>query len=294
MDIAYPEIPREIERVAEEMPSISPVLGKINKISQEMDTSPRDLVKVIMLDPVLTGKVIKLVNSSFYGLPQKIQSLAQAVVMLGMNTVKNLAISTAVISSVFIKEKRSPLDPEEFWRHCLAAAAGCRYLAVQMKIAPDLVEMYFIAGLLHDVGKVLFIRTDPLRYKKAIEESNRLGIALTFSELVHFGCTHTQVGALLAKKWKLDSVLVDVIEQHHFLPNTQTPLMKETVMLVNNLCKQESLGTSGNCIIEEMADTLAGRLGLGQDSLNTMVELLPSELDKAAAFLDIVQEAGVE
>lgn len=290
MGAASPDIPREIEKGIEDMPAISPILGKIKQISREMETSPKDLVKVIKLDPVLTGKVIKLVNSSFYGLAQRVQSLSQAVVLLGINTVKNLAISTALLSTVFIKGKQSRLDTEAFWRHCLATAVGCKLLAKGLRISPDDLETYFVAGILHDVGKVLFFRTDPERYEKALKESRRLGVSLAFAELAHFGCSHTQAGGVLARKWKLDDFLVEAIELHHSLPNSKTSKLKELVTVANNLCKRSLVGVSGNCVVEEMADDLAGRLGIQPDLLSQIGNRLNLELEKAEDFLNFVQE----
>ena len=284
------DIPAEVERAVEEMPAISPVLGKINQIAREMDTSPKDLVKIIMLDPVLTGKVLKLVNSSFYGLAQRVQSLAQAVVLLGMNTVKNLAISTALISAVFVKEKRSPIDPEAFWRHCLATAVGSKLLAIGLNCSAEDREMFFMAGLLHDVGKILFIRTDSKKYARALEESRQLGVSLTFAELSHFGCTHATAGGVLARKWKIDDGIIEVIEHHHGTHSHMGGRYTPQVVVANNLSKRTQAGESGNCVIEEASDDIADGLGVRKDMLSGISEQLTSELDKAAEFLNIVQD----
>jgi putative nucleotidyltransferase with HDIG domain len=289
-------VPREIEHAVEEMPAISPVLGKINELSHEMNASPRDLVKIIMLDPVITGKVIKLVNSSFYGLPQRVQTLGQAVVLLGMNTVKNVAISTALLSTLSIQGKQSPLPQEEFWQHCLATAIACKFLAKNLRTtaisstSADGPETYFIAGLLHDVGKILFVRADPDKYEKALEESRSLGVSLSFGEMAHFGCTHTQAGGVLARKWKLDKSLVDVIDRHHMPPGKAVSPLRGLVIISNNLCKRAGIGESGNCVEEEMADDLPGLLGIKSRLLAQVPEMLPVELEKAVEFLNCIQE----
>lgn len=285
-------VPREIEQAVKKMPAISPVLGKINELSHEMNASPRDLVKIIMLDPVITGKVIKLVNSSFYGLPQRVQTLGQAVVLLGMNTVKNVAISTALLSTLSIQGKRSPLPQEEFWQHCLATAIACKFLAKNLRTpaSAEGSETYFIAGLLHDVGKILFVRADPDRYEKALEESRSLGVSLSFAEMAHFGCTHMQAGGVLARKWKLDKALVDVIDRHHVPPGKAVNPLRGLVIIANNLCKRAQIGESGNCVEEEMAADLPGLLGIKPQVLEKLPEMLPSELEKAVEFLNCIQE----
>lgn len=283
-------IPREIEAAADSMPSVSPILGKINQMTHEMETSPRELVKIIMLDPTLTANVLKLVNSSFYGLLQRVTSLAQAVVLLGMNTVKNLAVSTALLSTVFMRDRRSPIPPEAFWRHCLATAIGCKLLARSRRMTAEALEMYFIGGMLHDIGKILFIRINPSQYSRAIQESHRLAVSLSFAELAHFGCTHTQAGELLARKWRLDNCLAEVIAQHHRQEGLETMPFTMVAAVANNLSKQAGAGESGNPVIEEYADDLARNSAIDNDLKLQICRQLPAELEKAAAFLNLVQE----
>ncbi|MEI6126066.1 MAG: HDOD domain-containing protein [Pseudomonadota bacterium] len=289
MKTVAPDILLAIERSAENMPAVSPILGKIHQMSREMETSPRDLVKLIMLDPTLTGKVLKLVNSSFYGLVHRVKSLPQAVVLLGMNTVKNLAVSTALLSTVFVHEKRSPLSPEGFWRHCLATAVGCRAFAKKLNLAAADIEMFFIAGLLHDVGKILFIRIDPDRYALALSESKRLGLTLAFAELAHFGCSHAQAGGMLARKWKLDAPLIDVIELHHVYSEKEDSL-RGLVTVANNLSKRIGAGDSGNYVVEEAGDALSWHFNITSEMFDQVAAQLPAELEKAAEFLSFIKE----
>lgn len=282
-------LPGEVLRAIDSMPAISPVLGKINAMSRQMETSPRDLVRVIMLDPTLTGKVLKLVNSSFYGLSRRVQTLAQAVVYLGVNTVRNLAISTAVLSTVFMREKRSPLDPEAFWRHCLATAVGSRLLAGQQRMSAEEMETCFIAGLLHDVGKILLIRIDPARYCTALQESHLLGVTLEFAELAHFGVTHCQAGGALAQHWQLDGVLAAAIAHHH----DQSPEVSTSLVSVaNTLAKELPDGDSGNRVTAESIDDLIVRLGCAPGDLLVARERVPLEVARAAEFLTYIREGG--
>ena len=113
------KLPPKIERAIDEMPAISPVVNKLTEMARDMETSSVDLVKIIMLDPVLSAKVIKLVNSAFYGMATQIRSLSQAVLLLGVNTVKNLAMYTAVLDKMSFQEKKIPLDSQAFWRTAL-------------------------------------------------------------------------------------------------------------------------------------------------------------------------------
>jgi len=279
-------IPAEIEKAADEMPIFSPILGKVEQLSREMNPSPADLIRLVMLDPVLTGKVIQLVNSSFYGLRQPVRSLSQAVLLLGINTVKNLAISTVMISALFTRGKGSPLNPAAFWRHCLGTAISSKFLAKSLRMPPDDQETFFVAGLIHDIGKILFIKADPVRYGRALSDSQRLDVTLTFAELSHFGCDHTQSGGMLARKWKLENTITDVIKRHHDVTRHTGSNARDVVTVSNNLCKQGLIGESGNRVIEESED-LSNHIGLDRSVLEDAARRLPEELDKAQQFLTL-------
>ena len=286
-------IPKSVEFALEDVPTISPIVAKINEIAGNAQASPRDLVKVVMVDPVLTAKVIRLVNSSFYNLPNEVKSLAQATVLLGMNTVKNLAIATAVLGVMFLSKKRSPIDPVEFWRHCLGTAVGSRMLAQLAGIPLREVESYFVAGLLHDLGKVLFIKAFPEIYSEVVAEAPSLEVSLQFSELAHFGCSHVEAGAVLAMRWKLDRNFVDVIRYHHLPTSARTPQsLTDIVAIAQNVCKRCGVGDSGDTCIEEYADQMALHYGIQPEQVEQVGRKLPDELDKAAIFLNLAMAAA--
>ena len=144
-----------------------------------------------------------------------------------------------------------------------------------------------MAGLIHDIGKVLFINTDPFRYGRAMEESRRLGVSLAFAELSHFGCDHTHVGGLLARKWRLGHVLTEVIEMHHDFPETLQGRERLLITISNNLCKGEKIGDSGNNVIEEMGTELSDSMRLGRGTLEQATDLLSGEIEKADMFLSV-------
>lgn len=282
------KVPAQIEQAIEETPAISPIFNKLAEMAGDMEVEPIELVKLIMIDPVLSGKVIKLVNSAYYGLTQQVTSLAQAVVMLGMNTVKNLAMYTAVLDKVFISQKGAPLDPKAFWYHCISTAVACKMLAKAQEVPPEELETYFLAGLLHDLGKVLFIKGEPEAYQKVLEDSKTRNIPLHMAEQERFGFTHNQIGGILARKWKLDSRMLEVIENHHQQQGAVAPenefLMR--VILANNLCKQAGLGQSGNSIVEDYSP-LMKMLQVEPETLEEITGKLPTELEKAMKFLKI-------
>src|SRR5512136_2738351 len=136
------------------MPSLPITVSKILQICNDPRTSPVDLNQVISLDPVLMGRVMKLINSAYYSLPNQITSLVRAIIMLGINTVKNLALSTAVLGNLGKKSNFQALNIDGFWRHSLCVGVAAKLVAAKRKRDAKQLEEYFVSGLLHDIGKI--------------------------------------------------------------------------------------------------------------------------------------------
>jgi putative nucleotidyltransferase with HDIG domain len=294
LSVLYPrmglQIPKEIEQAIDEMPTISPIVNKLASMAKDIEVAPKDLVQVIMIDPVLSAKVIRMVNSSFMGLQVRVQSLAQAVIILGVNTVKNMAMATAVLEKFLIKSQAAPIDSEIFWQHCLGVAVSSKLLARSQNIGQDDQEQYFLAGLLHDVGKVVYLKSVPHQYRVVLDESKKLGLSLEFAELAHFGCSHTHVGGLLARRWQLDPVFIEVIEGHHSKCHSDYKQIVQYITIANNLCKASKLGDGGDLVLEELAEDFAVEQGIDALVLKQVSETMPEELKKATQFLKVAKE----
>jgi putative nucleotidyltransferase with HDIG domain len=278
-------------RVAvDEMPTISPAFNKLTEMARNLETDATELVKLIMLDPVLAAKVIKMVNSAYYGLNNPVNSLAQAVIVLGLNTVKNLAMCTAALDKLIFDKENAPMDPQGFWSHCLATAVGCRMLAMAQEVPANELEMHFLAGLLHDLGKIPLIKAVPDVYRVVLAKSMDGQIPLCEIERDGFSFDHAQVGRLLATRWKMDPLLIEAIEAHH-APERMAAVgaMTRRVIVINNLCKKTKIGQSGNGVVEAMAEDAARLLEVDSTLLDRISGQLPSELEKALKFLKVME-----
>src|SRR5215510_8312698 len=123
------DLDKALKDYIKNMPSLPTSVTKVLEICNNPQTSPADLNHVISLDPVLVGRVLKLINSAYYGLGQPVTNLARAIIMLGINTVKNLALSTAVMGQLTTGKKSHGLDMEGFWRHSLCVGVAAKLLA---------------------------------------------------------------------------------------------------------------------------------------------------------------------
>lgn len=282
---------KSVEKSLDNIPSLSPTVTKVIAIANDLRSSPRDLLKVISLDPVLTGKVLKLINSAYFGIRTNITSLNRALIMLGVNTIKNLALSTAVLATMEVKEKDIPLDMDEFWTHSLGTAVGAKVLAAMMGVPETQREEYFISGLLHDIGKIPLLRFFPDDFRKNVASAEKHGVNLYEAEELNMSLTHGAIGAELGNRWRLTPSLIFTIEHHHDpMRPSEHKQINQCVFAANNYCKKHVIGASGNKIVEDQMDAVLADLHMTEADLEDAFSILKSDIQKARVFLQIAKE----
>ncbi len=198
------------------LPTPPIVFHQIQKVINDPKVSAGQIAAILSEDPAMSVKVLKLTNSAFYGLSREVESVKQAVVVVGMEAIKNLVLSASVIDMFKGKDYDQEFQ-EQFWRHSLATAFGSRIIARRLKtrgmIDPD---SGFSGGLLHDIGKIIVACYLPEQYSlyKAARAADPQTPDYELEERT-IGFTHNQVGSLLAVQWKLPQKLNDAITYHH-------------------------------------------------------------------------------
>ncbi|MBN1797066.1 MAG: HDOD domain-containing protein [Spirochaetales bacterium] len=275
----------------EKMPSLPTTVAKILQICNDPKTSPTDLNRLISLDPVLMGKVMKLINSAYYGLSQKITSLVRAIIMLGINTVKNLSLSTAVLASLGKKTDFQALNMEGFWKHSICVGSTAKLIAKKRNIDPKLLEEYFIAGLLHDIGKIPLNNRLSKNFIEALAEAERSRHPLYFAEQHVLNVDHSEIGKLIVESWKLSKDIVDVVLFHHNLTEYQGEHLDilYTVAISNYFANVSELGFSGDRFPEKIQDDVFNYLGIGWQYLEDIEDDIKKEIEKAQIFLEVVK-----
>jgi HD-like signal output (HDOD) protein len=259
------------------------------EICSRTDASPNELNKVISLDPVLTGQVLKLINSAYYSLVNKVTSLTRAITMLGMNTVKNMALSTAIIRTVSGAKKSKALPTKKFWAHSIGAGVSAKLLGEVKGIPVMEREELFLAGLLHDLGKVPFGD----EYIEVLNIARFEQLPLRQVELDVLGIDHQEVGLMIAEKWKLNTVITTCIGSHHDIKNIQgqSPELQQQLGLValgNLYANILDHGYAGNPFPDEGdIHTLLGITGLTMEEFCSIGNRVVEEIDKAKIFLQI-------
>lgn len=280
-----------IKASIDKMPSLPTTVTKILEICNNPKTSPADLNKVISLDPVLMGKVMKLINSAYYGLSQEVTSLVRAIIMLGINTVKNLALSTAVLGTLGKANQFQALNMDGFWRHSLCVGVTSKLIAKKRKTDPRFVEEYFIAGLLHDIGKIPLNNKLSAEYVTAMSLSDHDHLPLYASEKAAIGISHNEVGAMIVEVWKLDDAIRDAVSYHHEVNQYggENRDILFTVALANYFANFFEIGFSGDRYPEKLSADIFSYLGVDMDYLEEIEDTVASEIDKARIFLKLAQ-----
>ncbi len=281
----------KLNRYIDSMPSLSITVSKILEITRDPKVTAKDLNKVISLDPVLVGKVLRLVNSAYYSLPNKVTSLVNAIIMLGINTIKNLALSTAVLGNMRNKSRFKSLNVDGFWRHSIGVGVASKLIAARMGIPPNKREEFFIGGLLHDIGKIPLNEVFEEDYLKVIRMADFKKDELINVESEILGITHTEVGKMIAKKWNLTDETYECIMYHHD-PNQASEKNYKLVAAVytaNAYCNFNEIGFSGDRYGSKIEDYILSSIGITEDFLDDIFETISQEIEKASVFLKISQ-----
>jgi putative nucleotidyltransferase with HDIG domain len=269
--------------IVEKMPAFPRSVQRIVDLTSDIDCSPREVVDVIEHDPVLMMRMLKLVNSSFFGLSQQITSVTHAVVYVGINTVKNMALSTAALG-VLPRKNTAGFNIDDFLLHSLSTATISKILAKNIETAEQELANFFLCGLIHDFGKIVFTIFLSDEYKKTLFFAKEKVIPLYEAEMEFLGTDHAQVGSLLAERWRLPPPVAECIKNHHSL-NTLQHTLTDVVFAANQLSKKLEIGYGGDDIIQELPDRIYQLLGMsGIENVASSLGDVNASIDKSLLF----------
>ncbi len=278
------ELQQQLETMVGKMPAFPTSVQRIIELTADMQCSPKELVDVIEHDPVMTMKILKLLNSAYYSLPRKITSIKRSVVYIGINTIKNMALSIAAIGMLPTKNTGG-LDTSEFLQHSLATAAVAKKLNSRFNHVQFEGSDCFVAGLLHDIGKVVYAQYDPTRYTEILNIAQEKGLSILTAEQAVIGADHTVIGSMLGNKWQFPEALVACIGGHHDT-DTLGNEMRDCVIAANYVSKFVS-GEGKENELEGRADfpaPIRERFGMNLPDLVESLGDLSSEVREATMY----------
>ncbi|MBX3464562.1 MAG: HDOD domain-containing protein [Planctomycetes bacterium] len=254
------------------IPTIPTVLQEITHIFHSPDGSARDAAVVIEKDPAIATRVLRLVNSSFYGLKNPVSNINLACSILGLKVIKNLVVQATVLQTFGHVPGVPGFDARWLWDHSCKTAIACRELALHAPAATGLSkEDAYTCGLIHDIGKLILIDGQSDRFLEALKASQAGGQPLARAEGEVFGFNHAHVGGLLALRWKLPPVVQAAVMYHHSPATSADDWARGFVVKAANTLAHEAAGGNEGGYRGDCCDADAMQaLGLSPETLQSI------------------------
>jgi HD-like signal output (HDOD) protein len=259
-----------------ELMSLPDIYFRIQKVINDPNSSARHVAAIISQDPNLSAKLLKIVNSAFYGFRQKIDTISRAVTIVGHNQISDLVLGTSVMH-VFSGIPASLMNMNLFWQHSVACGTCARWIAGFRKFPNT--ESFFVAGLLHDLGKLVFFKNLPRQAKAVLSQARQSDRFYYQIERDLIGFDHTQVGKALAEQWKLPEGLEQAIGGHH--PPWSLPLDAGAALIfvADNLANALGIGSSGERLVSPQLTYAVDLLSLPDGIWDNLVPLIRNQID---------------
>lgn len=279
-----PELQKALTRVMD-IGSLPEITTRIVSLVEDSKSTARDLHGIIKNDPALATKVLRVVNSAFYGLPAQVGSLERAIVMLGLSAVKNIALA-ASFSRLFRPGAISMrFDARDLWTHCMSVGVCARLLADKARVAA---EETFVMGLVHDIGLLVEYQLFPQKLRQVTERAEASAENFLEVEREVIGADHQVFGAALAARWKFPLPLRNAIAYHHNPEALKAGLQRPVAMLyvADAICCQSELGFWLTARHQQVSAEMLEMAGVDQEMIAGTLELLPGQLEEARRIFE--------
>lgn len=272
---------REILHKSDLIPPLPDLVARLLGLLGKQNTEPAHLESLLQNDQVLVAKMLAMVNSPFYGLNRPIRTIKEAVMVLGFRGVRSLVLATSTAKFLQRDFRCYGHQQKGLWLHAVCVAAGSRGIARACKMTADDAELLFVAGLLHDIGKLLLVT-----YLNDAGAAGNVGASVCDFERAKVGMDHAEAGSLVTGKWNLAPEIQDVIRAHHGAINPASVRMVAPVRLADAVAHERGTGYEPGRAprVEILAGDLAA-LGLDEGSWLSLRDAVAATMDDAIAAL---------
>jgi putative nucleotidyltransferase with HDIG domain len=276
------------------VPPLPAAVQRLNEMTGNTEISYEEMADVIATDEVLTTKILRVANSSFYGLSQRVSTISQGVVVLGLQGIRSLSLGVTVFGFKAGASDACSLKRDTLWRHSLGVASAARTLASHFQL-PNWEEA-FVGGMLHDIGKIIFMECFPKEYAAVLQQVLTGSKPLEQLENETFGMDHTALGAELCRRWKMPASLSRMVSMHHLTPKekaftSEQDRMLYAVLIADNITRIAQIGSDGNPNTDSDFLNVVRVMELSSEQLLEFIQMLPTEVHKVEEFFDLPPEA---
>jgi putative nucleotidyltransferase with HDIG domain len=259
-----------------ELPSPPMVIQRLQAIFVKNEITGREIAQIVETDQGFTARVLRLVNSPFYGFARKIVSVEEAISMLGFNSIKQLILATSMMNA--FKNQQYAINMRKFWLHSLAVGVIAKHLLYNRN--SDTQNEAFLCGLLHDVGRLIFSKMDPMKFTAFYFDMK--SVTNIENETKFFGIDHQKLGELLAKKWNFPESIATVIANHHTpLEAKGHNLLVSAVNIADIVAHAFAIGDSANFYISDFYPEAWKTLGLDFERFEKTLHNALDDVDKS-------------
>ena len=277
-------------RSVDNLPPLPAVATRLCRLAEDLDADIDEVSEVVASDQALTVRILRIANSAFFGLSREVTTVSRAIVILGFRAVSSLSLGTTLMSAQLAEQEGSVLDQEQFWIHSLAVGVASRLLAKRLRVRE--VEEMFVAGLVHDIGKLVFVRELPDSYQGVLARAESGEGSLHSLEKAVLGVDHPEVNLKLGEHWALPSRLVEAMTLHHAPEHASASdapedLIAPVVGVANGLARIVGIGDGGDPYVGDTLFSSLSNKAIDQDALREVLVELPADIQKARVFLDL-------
>jgi putative nucleotidyltransferase with HDIG domain len=263
------------------------IVARVLKETENQEVSAQSIEKLLSSDQALASKVLRVVNSAYYGLSGQITSLSQAIMILGMPQVRNLVLSVSAISTMKPKTPRQHETLKLFWLHAFGTAAATQIIAQQKRMKVNDTEALFLGGLLHDIGRLFLYSMFTQTYDQVLKHAQDKQIPVTEAEEKLLGLNHSEIGAAMATAWKLPPSLIELIDKHEGpFEASDDP----TIFAVHtgDIITQHLYYTSESVVMTPIDPIAQDWLGYTEDELEDLRAQTSRKIEEASALFGLL------
>ncbi len=277
-------LPEHLQRAmakVTELSSLPEITARIVEVVEDPRATASDMHDIVKNDPALASKILKVVNSAFYGLPAQVASLDRAILMLGLSAVKNIALAASLARLFKPGALSEQFTARDLWRHCVAVGVCGRQLTKASTGIQD--GEAFVAGLVHDLGLLVEYQLFPDKLKEVINRSHADEKTFCELEMAVIEADHQAFGAALAAKWKFPPALRSVISHHHNPLTLKPELMKIATVahIADTICCEQQHGFWLTAARQTVTDEVLEVLAIRRETLEEIAENLPEQVEEA-------------
>lgn len=264
------EVMQRILKEVKDLPPFSAIANRALKLTNDPRSSAIDISRVISYDPAFTARVLRMANSAYYGFTRKVTTVSEAIVILGYETLKSVVLALTLQKFYDREVAGYGLEKGELWKHSVGCALASHLIASQVKYPS--IEEAFVAGLLHDVGKVILNQFVKEEIRKIIELSGTQGLSFAEAEKKVLGFDHQDIGSKVADKWNFNDKIVEAIRCHHKPDRAKKdPELTAIVHVADFICLSLGLGVGSDGMLYPLKKEALDLLKLDEPEIDNLI-----------------------